>query len=352
MRGLARIPTSAIKLLVFVAVTLLLIGVLATLIGNLSFASRRTYSAIFTDATGVNVGDRVRLSGVEVGSIQSLQLVDRGERRYARVRFTVESTVPLYRSARLALRYENIVGQRYLAIEERPGSGATMPEEATFPVQQTRPALNLTVLFDGFQPLFRALNPEQVNQLSYGIIRTLQGQSGTLQQLLANTASLAKTIANKDQVIGNVIDNLTAILTTVDQRDSKLTALIDGFRDLMRGLAQDRSGIDSSLPSLDSLLANTSGLVSEMRGPLRGDVGSLNTLAGRLADTKGTLNHELQTLPHKLTALSRTASYGSWFNFYVCGLQTNMSLLGRSIQLSSPAIAANERDTVCAGGDR
>lgn len=347
-----RLPTSAIKMAAFTAITLLLIGLLGTLIGNVSFQQSRSYSAVFTDATGVHVGDRVRLAGVEVGSVEDIHLISKGEHRYANIEFTVRKQVPVYRSARLTLRYENIIGQRYLAITESPGTGHTMAEGATFPVEQTTPALNLTVLFNGFQPLFRALKPDQVNQLSYGIIRTLQGEGGTLRHLLGNTAQLTSTLADKDAVIGRVIDNLNTVLTTVDRRDTKLTELIDNFRTLMRGLASDRETIDKSLPSLGALLRSTTGLVSEVRAPLKSGIGSLNTLAGQLSDTRHVLDEKLTRLPGKINAVSRAGSYGSWFNFYVCGLRANVFLLGRNLPLSSPSVAANERDTVCAGGQR
>src|SRR4029453_15754133 len=131
--------------------------------GNISFTPSRTYFALFTDATGVNPGDRVRLAGVEVGSIKGFELVKDGGKTLAKVEFTVDQTVPVYADAALELRYENIVGQRYLSIAEEPGTRATMKAGATFPTSQTAPALSLTELFNGFQPLFRALDPDRLN---------------------------------------------------------------------------------------------------------------------------------------------------------------------------------------------
>lgn len=347
----SRIPASMFKVAIFAAVTLLLIGLLATLIGNISFREKRTYAAIFTDVTGVTVGDRVRLSGVEVGSITGLEIVGEGESRLARVEFTVVPSVPLYRSARLSLRYENIVGQRYLAITERPGAGETMDEGDTFPVEQTEPALNLTVLFNGFQPLFRALSPDQVNALSYNIVTTLQGEGGTLARLMSDTAELTSTLANKDAVIGRVLTNMTEVLQTLDERDARLTALIVNFRDLMHGLARDRHSISSSLPDLAELLDSTSGMLVEIRKPLAADIRHLMVLAGQLAEDRGKLDRKLDSIPDKLEMAIRSASHGSWFNFYLCGLQVDMTMLGEKLPLRSPVVSTNERDTVCAGGE-
>ncbi|MFL6156929.1 MAG: MCE family protein [Marmoricola sp.] len=347
--GKKAIPSSVYKLAVFAAITILVLGVLATLIANVSLVGSRTFHAYFTDATGVNKGDRVRLSGVEVGSIKGLELVEVGGRRVARLTFSVENDVPMYRNAELALRYENIVGQRYLSISEDP-IGAKIAEGATFGLDRTTPALNLTELFNGFQPLFRALDPKQVNTFSYEIIKALQGESGTVSRLMTSTAQLTNGLADRDQVIGGVISNFNQVLTTVGERDTKLTALIVQFRDLMSGLAKDGDVISASLPPLAALLDRTAGFVTDVRGPLKADITGLDHVATALDNTRGELDASLARTPAKLRVLSRTGSYGSWFNFYVCGVEVRLQLLNGTVNLGTPPITTNDRDTVCGGG--
>jgi len=349
-----KIPSSVYKLTVFAAVTLLLIGLLATLIGNISLVGSRTFHAYFSDATGVNKGDRVRLSGVEVGSIKGLELVEVDGRRVAKVSFSVENDVPLYDDADLALRYENIVGQRYLAISEKApaagGAGRKAAKGSTFALARTTPALNLTELFNGFQPLFRALDPKRVNTFSYEIIRALQGESGTVAALMQDTAELTNGLADRDEVIGGVVANFNQVLRTVGDRDTELTSLIVQFRTLMSGLSKDGDVISASLPSLAALLDSTSGFLKEVRGPLKSDVAGLNDVAGALDDTRGDLDASLKRLPDKLRVLSRTGSYGSWFNFAVCGMELRLQLLQGTVNFGTPPVANNERDTVCGGG--
>lgn len=347
----SRIPSSAFKMAIFTTVTVVLIGLLATLIGNISFTEKKTYSAVFTDATGVFKGDRVRISGVEVGSVTGLEMTEDDGRTLARVEFSVEEDVPVFRDAEVELRYENIVGQRYVAIVEQPGDGELMPEGGTFPVQQTKPALNLTVLFNGFQPLFRALDPETVNRLSFEIVRALQGEAVTFRNLMADTASLTNTLADKDAVIGQVVDNLNVVLGTLAERDQELTQLVVQFRDLMRGLSKDRDVLATALPDLAGLLDAGSGMLSDIRQPLADDVRGLQSVARQLAADREVLDRSLGELPSRLRIIARTASYGSWFNFYTCGLSVELQLLGGQLRLQSPAIlGANEADTVCGGG--
>ena len=103
------------------------------------------------------------------------------------------------------------------------------------------------MLFNGFQPLFQALNPEQVNELSLNLVQVLQGEGGTVQGLLQKTASLTNTLADRDELIGSVIDNLGQTLTTVDSRHQQLNDLVVGLKDWMADLARDRNTIGSSL---------------------------------------------------------------------------------------------------------
>ncbi|KRA28020.1 MULTISPECIES: MCE family protein [unclassified Nocardioides] len=347
----SRIPSSFYKVTVFTAVTVLVIGLLATLIGNISFAPSRSYTALFTDATGVYAGDRVRLSGVAVGRVESLELVVDDGRSLAKLTFSVEESVPIYPDAKLQLRYENIVGQRYLAVIEEPGHRPEMGTGKTFPVEQTTPALNLTQLFNGFQPLFRALEPADVNKLSFELVRAFQGESANLGSLMRDTAQLTTTIANKEKVIGSVVDNLNVVLETVALRDKKLTGLIVQFRNLMQGLASDKAEIEASLPDLAGLLDTTSGFIKDVRGPLRADVRALGSIAEQLAADRGDLDASLKRLPRTMRTQARTGSYGSFFNFYVCGIDIQLKLLGSTTSLRTPSIVANERDTACAGGD-
>jgi phospholipid/cholesterol/gamma-HCH transport system substrate-binding protein len=346
----SRVPSSVYKVLTFAVVTTVMIGLLGTLIGNVRFGAARTYYGLFTDATGVFKGDRVRIAGVEVGSVTGLELVSRGDKKLARVEFSVDDTVPVYADAQLELRYENIVGQRYLNIAEKAQVGKRAADGTTFGIGDTTPALSLTQLFNGFQPLFRALNPKQVNTFSFELVRALQGEAGSLASLMRNTASLTNTIADRDSVIGSVVGNLNAVLTTVGDRDEKLTNLIVEFKTLMSGLAAQSSTIGASLPSLDKLLDATSGTLTEIRSPLRSSIGSLGDVAGDLYKDRQKLDGSLSKLPFTLRTLARTASYGSWFNFYICGLQINLTLLDGTVNLGSEGISANERDTVCAGG--
>lgn len=308
-----------IKLTAFIVVTSMLTFVLAATIGNFGVGKTTSYRALFTDVTGLLPGNEVRVSGVKVGSVDQVKL----KGRLAEVTLRLEGQRRLTEANELQLRYRNLVGERYLAIVEGKGSAAPLKPGSTVPVERTSPALDLTVLFNGFRPLFQALDPKTINDVSMEIIKTLQGEGGTVETLLARTASLTTTLANKDAVIGRVVDNLTTVLATVDERDAELSDLIGQLRRLAEGFAADRKSIGESLEGISELTDTTAGLLQGIRPGLRGDIAELRTLAANLDKGKATIDGVLQRLPEKLNRIVATASYGGWFNFYLCGARVN-----------------------------
>ena len=329
----AKTLSATLKLLIFMVVTTLATGVLVVTIGNIGFGATKDYEAVFSDVTGVNTGDDIRIAGVKVGTVEEIELENRD---LARITFSVDQGTPLDQSTEARIRYRNLVGQRYIALTPGAGPSGELREGATIPLARTDPALDLTVLFNGFKPLFEALSPNDVNQLSYEIIRVFQGEGGTVESLLASTASVTNTIADRDRVVGALIDNLNDVLTTLSRRDEELSSLIVELQHFVSGLAQDRQPILDSLDAVSELSSETSELVVDTRPALVADIKELRRVTGVLDDDKQILDQSLQILPQKLKKVGRTASYGSWFNFYICNFQGGVKVpaLNRTVRVN------------------
>jgi len=315
-----------IKLTVFAVVTVVCTTILGISIANIDTGATDGYSARFTDATLVMPGDDVRIAGVKVGQVTDVKIVDR---RQAQVDFQVDAGRQLPANVQATIKYRNLVGERYLSLSQGTGDDTKfLAPGATIPLDQTQPALDLDELFNGFKPLFTALNPDDVNKLSYELIQVLQGEGGTIDSLLAHTATLTSTIAQKDQVIGEVITNLNSVLDTVNAHTPQLTQFIDQLQQLVSGLAADRKPIGDAITALGGLANTTSGLVAQARDPLKNDISALGLLANNLDDNQSIVEHFIQFLPQKLTALTGTADYGSWFNFFLCSASGSVSIPG------------------------
>jgi phospholipid/cholesterol/gamma-HCH transport system substrate-binding protein len=292
------------------------------------------------------------------------------------VTFTVDRNVPVYSSTHFAIRYLNLVGQRYVALVETNGDQVTQDKKQVIGLDRTSPALDLTQLFNGFRPLFAALNPDDVNNFALEIVRTLQGEGGTVADLAAKSATLTNTIADRDAAIGGVVNNLMSVLDVVAKRNSGLNETINQLQRLVSGLAADRSTIASSLQNIDDLASNSSVLLQQIRPYLPSDLTNLGKVADYLNTTRNcpgyaykttvpnpgttprvsrfanndcpgapnTLEEYLQRAPTKLTQIIRTATYGSFFNFWLCDLE----LGGKAGQLSPVSITI-QKSPACGG---
>ncbi len=344
-----RTASDLTKLLIFILVTTLATGVLVITIGNLTFGGSKQYKAEFVDATGVVKGDDVRIAGVKVGTVKNIEIVDRTR---AMVTFSVQDQTSLSKATHAAIRYRNLVGQRYISLTQEIGDGAALPEGATIPVSQTSPALDLTVLFNGFKPLFQALSPSDINKLSYEIVQVFQGEGGTLEGLLAHTASVTSTLADRDKVIGSLIDNLNDVLDHIGDRDDQLNQLITTFRAFVGGLKDDRQAILGSLDQISELSVQTADLVSGIREPFVDDIKQLRSVATTLDANKSELDRALQVLPIKLNKVGRTAIYGSWFNFYLCQFKGKVTIPGAGdLNVNYPPQGVKVADRCDLGGN-
>ena len=323
----AKTSVDLVKLIVFIVVTTLATGLLVVMVGNLTFGASKPYKAEFVDATGVVKGDDVRVAGVKVGSVTDIEIIDRTR---ALVSFDVDSDVSVNLATHAAIRYRNLVGQRYISLSQQVGDTTPLEEDAVIDVRNTSPALDLTVLFNGFKPLFQALSPDDINQLSFEIVQVFQGEGGTLESLLGHTASVTKTLADRDEVITDLIVNLDDVLDRIADRDSELSDLIISFKQLVKGLKQDRKPILDSLEQISALSEETASLVPGIRKPFTNDIKQLRRFADNVNRNKGELDRALQVLPIKLEKVGRTAIYGSYFNFYLCHFQGRVRLPGGS----------------------
>ncbi len=317
---------AGIKLSIFTVVSVLVTGLLAAIMGNIGFGAGAEYQAIFSTASTLEKGDDVRVAGVSVGEVKK---VEHYQRTQAIVTFRVKGDVPLTTASRAEIRFLNLVGDRYLALEQGRADGAEQLEpDDVIPVTQTTPALDLTTLFNGFKPLFQALQPDQVNELTMNLVQVLQGEGGTVQGLLQKTASLTSTLADRDQLIGEVIGNLTTTLDTVDSRSAQLTTLVTELKGWMQDLARNRDTIGSSLSSISDLTVVVADLLRDGRPLLKSDIKELRRLS-TLLTTKASREQVIELfdrLPESMTDQTRTGTYGSWYNYYVCGFSAEITL--------------------------
>ncbi|MGB9248438.1 MAG: MCE family protein, partial [Mycobacterium sp.] len=222
------------RVVAFTVVSLAFVFILVTVFGQFRFDTRTSYSAVFSNVSGLKGGNFVRIAGVEVGKVSALKLEKDGT---VHVNFAVDKGLRLTEGTKASVRYENLIGDRYLALEDGPGPPRRLPENATIPLARTSPALDVDALIGGFRPLFRALDPDQVNALSGQLLRVFQGEGATISSVLGETSALTTTLANRDKLIGDVITNLNVVLHTFGTRDKQFSDGLDKLSLLVGALS-------------------------------------------------------------------------------------------------------------------
>ena len=313
------LKATAVKLGIFTISMVLIFTGLVVVFSQYRSGSTNDYHAVFTDASGLRSGDKVRIAGVVVGSVTGVNISDN---QFATVDFNLDDTYQMDTGTRLSVRYQDMVGNRYVELSGAPGESATLDQGATIPVSQTEPALDLDILLGGFKPLFRALDPGQVNQLAASLLDVFQGQGSTLVNLLSNTSSFSSTLADRDSLIGEVVDNLNAVLGTMDDNKEDFSTIVDNLEQVVGALAENRDAVVGGIDHINDATGTLASLLTDTRPDMQTDIAELNRLMGLLAtdESQEKLNWALSTLPAAFRQLVRVGSYGSFFNFYICGL--------------------------------
>lgn len=333
-----KLAGAAIKLGIFTLVSLVVTGALAMIMGKISFDAKHEYVVEFANASQVEAGDDVRVAGVSVGSVTDVEIRDRSR---AAVKIKVDADVPVTSNSGVEIRYLNLVGARYLAVVEGQPGGKRLSSGATIGENRTKPALNLSELFAGFQPLFQALSPDQVNELSLNLIQVLQGEGGTVASLLSHTASLTESLADRDQLISRVITNLTDTLETVDSRRSELGDLLVQLNNWMGDLARDRAAIGESVASVATMTEALANLLTDVRPHLAKDIAELRRIMKILNKpaNREVLAETMERLPTTLRRQARIGTFGSWYNYYLCDFFGNITLPSLGPLDDTPAVA-------------
>jgi phospholipid/cholesterol/gamma-HCH transport system substrate-binding protein len=318
-----RITGTAIKLGAMALVLLMFTAIIIVVFGQLRFDRTTGYSAVFKNASGLRAGQFVRASGVEVGKVEKVELIDGGNE--VKIDFSVDRSLSLFQGTTAAIRYLNLIGDRYLELK-RGDDEKKLPAGGTIPIEQTQPALDLDALIGGFRPLFRALDPEKVNSIAQSIVTIFQGQGGTINDILDQTASLTAALADRDQAIGEVVKNLNTVIDTTVKHQQQFDETVQNFEKLITGLKNRADPIASSVADISDAAGSVADLLGENRPLLQKTVTQLEVVQQPLVDQKDQLNDLLVRLPTALKIIGRAGGvYGDFFNFYACDVTLKLN---------------------------
>ena len=313
---------NVVNVSVFTVVMVLVAAMLIVVFGEFRFGSDKNYHATFTDASRLKSGQDVRIAGVPVGSVKDVSL---NEDNTVDVAFTVADRYQLYTSTRAVVRYENLVGDRYMEIASGPGDLVKLAPGSTLPKDNTQPALDLDALLGGLRPVLKGLDGKKINEVSNAVIELLQGQGGALASMLTSTSAFTQNLAARDQLIGDVITHLNTVLGTVDEKGAEFDATVDQLQQLLTGLAEGRDPIAGAIGPLASASTDLTDLLEQSRRPVQAVIENTRPLAQRLDERKADINKVIEPLAENYLRLNALGAYGAFFNIYYCSIRMKIN---------------------------
>ncbi|NKY42510.1 MCE family protein [Nocardia cerradoensis] len=310
-----------IVLIVFLVVSIGLTWTMYVTLARSVSGRTEPYSAIFTDVSGLHAGDDVRMAGVRVGRVQAVDL----DGIRAEVTFEVQQGQRLYGNTAASVTYQNLIGQRYLGLSLRDfGEPGVLPPGSRIPVEHTEPSFDISKLLNGFEPLFSMLDPQQIDNISAAVVRALQGDDGAITTLIAETASLAQAFAGPDQILGQVIDNLSGVVGDLSRQSGNLRTILQQTHRIFDGLAQQRDQLFGQIDAISGTLSRAAAVVRGASPALNHIVDRDPGFAQHFIDNKDKFAYLGFNLPLLLKGLARITDNGAYLDAYVCDVRVGM----------------------------
>lgn len=308
-----------VRLVIFLVVAALVTFWVAAVTSEYRSGGATTYQAAFDDVSGLQEGDQVRAAGVRVGQVTDIDV--RPDSTVV-ISFEVDDSLVLDDGTTATIEYRNLIGDRIVQMASEGGdTGTKLAAGGMIPIANTASALDLDTLLNGFKPLFAGLNPTQVNELSQQLVQVLQGQESAVETLTTRVGSFTSAIAQREQLITQVIGNLNEVLETVDGRRDEVGQLIDALDVVLTRFDEQDTEILIAAEKIDQFAREASALVGRARGDLTPDLRALTEAARGLNLEKEELVAVLRQLPRHYRKLQNAGSYGNFFNFFLCGVR-------------------------------
>lgn len=298
-----------LKFLAFTIVCIAFSAWLVATIGNVSIGGRVNYSAEFTDVSNLLPNDQVKVAGVSVGKVNSIEVLPGGT---ARVDFEVDSTVPVTVDSTLEIRWRDVIQLRFLYIV--PGAGEAAEEDFDFPLAQTSGPADLNVLLQRLTPVMQALDPAVANLVVEAFQEALVDRVSEVRGLLDDGAELTQTLASRDEQLRNLLGNAATVVDAYANREQELRQLLDSFADVAVTVAARNDTLDNAVLSLADAQAELGRLLEANDGNLRSALDELEQLTNILSVNRDNLENVVTTTGRGLVAYHRVSRLGQWFD--------------------------------------
>lgn len=307
----------------FKALAYLVIGVIAAVLVTNTLrvpmsGPTTTYVMQFEDAEGLLPGNPVTISGVRVGRVEGVALRAQPDgTSLAEVEVKIDRDQPLPENVHATVRYGDMLGARYISLRSGDADGATV-DGNSLGIDHTSGPVNLTALMNGFEPLFSALEPEQVNELARGFVDTFEGRTGSVELLLEQISRLGTDLSANSAIFARLVTNLSTLMGTVNDNSPQLITLFDGLNDLTSEIVGDNGQLAALLDSGDKAVGALAGMMTAAGDDFQKSLTNLESMTGAWIPHTGEFTKFLDQMPTMAASLNNSGRYGGFMMLYLC----------------------------------
>nr|ABP42505.1 virulence factor Mce family protein [Mycolicibacterium gilvum PYR-GCK] len=308
-------PLIGLSLFMIVAITLTWL-VYVTLRRDVA-GEKVPYSAMFTDVFGLREGDDVRMAGVRVGRVEKIEL----DGKLAKVSFVVQGDQQVLGTTVASVTYQNIVGQRYLGLTlGSQGEPVPLPAGSVLPLERSDPSFDVTTLLNGYEPLFSLLDPQAADDLTQGVIQSLQGDEASLVALVDQTSQLTESFAGHDEELGAVITDLNTVMSNLAKHNDSMDQVLTETQAAVSIFDAQRQELVDSTGSISRVVSRLSTVSDDVYPSLNELIEREPGFAQHLVSIEPQLAFTGANLPLLLKGFARITSEGAYANAYACDL--------------------------------
>lgn len=280
-----------------------------------SWATSLRYQAMFTEAGGITVGNDVTVSGIKVGSVSSVELVN-GD---ALVGFTIDGKYALGSETTAHIRTGTLLGERVLALESE-GSG-TLDRRQSIPTSRTSSPYSLTDAVSDLTANTAATDTGKLNESLDTLATTLDQIAPQLGPTFDGLSRLSSSLNNRNQSLATLLKTAGDVTEIFSERSKQVNELILNSNDLLAVLNERRYAITSLLNATSAVSRHLTGIVADNEKELAPTLQQLNTVTAMLERNRDNLAKMLPGAAKYYLTQGEIVSNGAYYNAYIPNLQ-------------------------------
>jgi phospholipid/cholesterol/gamma-HCH transport system substrate-binding protein len=287
-------------------------------------------SATFDDVTGLLINDNVKVAGVKVGKVTGIKVVE----GRARVTMRVKHQLKLPSDTEAAIRWRNLLGQRYLYLY--PGTSSTALAHGGV-IKKTTSVVDLGELLNRLGPIVAAIDPPKVNEFLDTVVGALNGNEAKIRQSLDALSQIAVTLGDRDEAIGRLVENIDTVAAAVGDRDREIREVIDNLVLITKSFNDNVDVLDRASVELADYNGHLAEILSHNRAQIDGILTNLTTIVGTVGEKLPTVEHIIAGLDDTVLRLANVSQYGEWLDQSIVCIKVGYPAVASTPCLEQPS---------------